>query len=363
MKSNILFFCMMLFAYSLFAQGTWHTEAGTHILISDEATLHLDNISLLIEGDLDPGLGTIIVSGVASTTASRIESQGTIHFHNLTIQKEKHDVQLDADIQVANILSMQGGRLDLNGHQIDLGTTAYLLGENEDSYITSLSHSGGEISAKAMLISPQGANPGNLGISIQSDEVLGHTKIIRGHASHDVPQHGQSTYRYVDIIPENNQDLNAVLRFHFLEAELKQLQPQSLSLYHTFDEGITWSNGQLDNRNLTDKWLEVRHVQRMGRWVSAENHHPSSLQASSLGEIKLFPNPTSGALFIHLNAQTEQELTLSIVNILGQEILSRQSSLHPGWNEIKLDLSPLSSGVYLIRFPANSLSEFKVIRE
>jgi len=77
---------------------------------------------------------------------------------------------------------------------------------------------------------------------------------------------------------------------------------------------------------------------------------------SSANNIKVYPNPVNDIL----NISFEQEInTLSVFNMLGQEVLAK--SLHS--NEGTLDFSNLASGTYLVKVKAgNALKIVKIIK-
>ena len=73
-------------------------------------------------------------------------------------------------------------------------------------------------------------------------------------------------------------------------------------------------------------------------------------------KITVFPNPTMAMIYF----QTEISLTderISIFNLSGQLVSQKQITA-----ENALDLSELSTGVYLIRFTNKSINSFKIIK-
>jgi len=66
-------------------------------------------------------------------------------------------------------------------------------------------------------------------------------------------------------------------------------------------------------------------------------------------ELSIFPNPVTANINIELISQNQSITSIQIFDIQGKEILSKQSSSA----EIKLDVSSLSSGVYLIKGRTN----------
>ncbi len=60
-----------------------------------------------------------------------------------------------------------------------------------------------------------------------------------------------------------------------------------------------------------------------------------------------FPNPATDATVVNVNIRKVTELSLDLVNLLGQKVLTVEAGLaSPGMNTINLDVSGLPSGVY-----------------
>jgi len=76
-------------------------------------------------------------------------------------------------------------------------------------------------------------------------------------------------------------------------------------------------------------------------------------------ELISFPNPTNGLLNIHYTIHKEEEIIFSIVNILGETVLSiKDNSLKSiGENKKILDISKLNSGLYFLHLSSPSNSE------
>ncbi len=68
------------------------------------------------------------------------------------------------------------------------------------------------------------------------------------------------------------------------------------------------------------------------------------------GFISIFPNPTSGDVTILIQSKVANKSRLSIVNMLGQELISKDISLQKGLNNLQIETSYLASGAYTISF-------------
>ncbi len=77
--------------------------------------------------------------------------------------------------------------------------------------------------------------------------------------------------------------------------------------------------------------------------------------------LKVYPNPVGDILNINLTGMSEAEGTLSILNVEGKIVLSRQLS---NAEVFTLDISHLPTGIYLCRYSnANEIKTVKIIKQ
>src|SRR5205085_9704611 len=121
---------------------------------------------------------------------------------------------------------------------INLGNSGKLVNENENSYVFSTGN--GYLESQVYLDHPTAVNPGNLGVFITAPSTPGNTIIRRGHLSQLPSAEGtNSLLRYIDIIPANNQALNASVKFSYLDNELDQLNESQVVLLK--DDHNNWT--------------------------------------------------------------------------------------------------------------------------
>ena len=78
---------------------------------------------------------------------------------------------------------------------------------------------------------------------------------------------------------------------------------------------------------------------------------------SLFNEVSIFPNPASSKSALILNASSELSLaTVSIVNSLGAEVMSKPTNLNVGKNAIPLSIEGLSEGLYFVSITSNGKS-------
>ncbi len=71
-----------------------------------------------------------------------------------------------------------------------------------------------------------------------------------------------------------------------------------------------------------------------------------------------YPNPTTGITTFDFNLKNASDVKISIVNLVGQEVLSvANNKFNAGVNEVRADLSSLTSGVYLYTMTVDGQSQ------
>lgn len=75
----------------------------------------------------------------------------------------------------------------------------------------------------------------------------------------------------------------------------------------------------------------------------------NSLMPEKSFDLKLYPNPTSGVVYLDLTSIPGQTLRYSVIDITGKEVISGSISANEsGKNRLEIDMSSLSSGIYLL---------------
>ena len=78
-----------------------------------------------------------------------------------------------------------------------------------------------------------------------------------------------------------------------------------------------------------------------------------------LTAINLYPNPANGAFTIDLTLQQAQTLEFTLLNQLGEAVISKKSELSAGRNMIQLNGSDLAAGVYILELSNNNQRTIK----
>lgn len=246
---------------------------GSSVLINSGADLSvygdIDN-----QGDPNFGDGTIIFAGndLHSVGGANILSVGAIVVNNAA---PGLDVQLNQSINISDNLTMTAGTLDLNGFDIDFGTTGELVGETNTNRV----FGAGELkSVRTLVASTSYTNVAGLGVSIITDATApGVTAVERGHESQAVSANN-SIRRYFDINPTVNSALNATLRIAYFEDELADIDAvnpieDQLIPWRSEDNGTTWEGqhfpARLSNDNVAN-WVQLTQIPAFSRWTLSD---------------------------------------------------------------------------------------------
>ncbi len=344
----ILFTCLACLPGKTQAQGSLMVDEGTVLSISDGSTLTLQNAGLTVHG---------VMAAEHSQLYLLADSKGitvggnSFTLSDLSIEGGDHKVLLATSIEVKNELRLVKGMLDLGSSDLILGEeNGRVSGENNLNRITA--SEGGELVKTIELDSPQGANPGNLGIEITSRQSLGRTEIRRGHMASSLPT-GMSVARYFRIVPEATVNEDIDFRFYFLDAERSepaethQLWKKSRNRWQAIkteaasapaDPASNWISGS--DFELAERYI-VGPEQQLEETLGSI---PSAFTPNADGKNDYFEIPW---------IQNHPDAQVSIFNRWGELVL-RQTAYHRSpWNgEHKGKLLPSSTFYYTIRFAA-----------
>lgn len=75
----------------------------------------------------------------------------------------------------------------------------------------------------------------------------------------------------------------------------------------------------------------------------------ASVEALTIADASVYPNPTSGNLSLKLLSNNEAEVQIEVVNLVGQVVYTSGSAVLGGENVIQLDLTSLNDGQYIVK--------------
>lgn len=255
-----------------YSQGLYITN-GSRLVGNGTVKIVLNNCGFTNNGTFTPGSSEVVFTGGNSTSGSFIAGTASTSFYNLTLNKTANGIQLNRNIGVSNsILFSSGDSLFLNNNIIDLGGTGVLTGETSAKRITG--RTGGYIQATHTLNAPSDINPGNLGYRITSSANLGSTVVKRGHQQ----QSGASVYRYYDVVPANNENLNATVSMYYFHNELGTVPEGNLGLFYSINGGTVWANLGATSLNTTDDYLTKSGVNSLSRFTLSNISEPLAVK-------------------------------------------------------------------------------------
>lgn len=274
-------------AYAVTAQNALYNNGASITLQSSAAIYVQGNLENAGAGSFSNN-GSIYVSGNLLSNASvnlNAINAGTFHlngtalqsisgssipnFYNLTINKSAAQAQLQSNISLSNLLTLTSGSLFLNNYQADLLTTGALSGETATRRVYDNVNGNGTIKVSAVLNAPSAANPGNLGAIITAPQNLGLTTITRGNKAQMVIS-AYGIARYYDIIPTNNSNLTASLRFMYEDAELNGQIESDIGQWHSVDN-ITWQR-RFGTLNTVANYVDLNNINWFKRVTLTTNN-------------------------------------------------------------------------------------------
>src|SRR4030095_8584173 len=185
----------------------------------------------------------------------------------------------------------------------------------------------------------------------------GSTTIRRGHQSQPIPSAG-SIFRYYDILPTNNNSLNATFRFQYFDAELNGFNENTIVMWKSPDN-INWTNQGFTVRNTIANYVEQSGIADFSRWtlsddiaarplisVNTRQSAPkiSGIDGNTKDMWKAWPNPAAQTLHLNIIVSTESKAVVKIFDSKGALIATHNHFLMRGSNQLNIDISKLPAG-------------------
>ncbi len=123
----------------------------------------------------------------------------------------------------------------------------------------------------------------------------------------------------------------------------------------------------------TDVSFHLAHGDKLGKCglvlpcgsnASAVANTANTLQSKSLedtDEMLIYPNPVQNILSVQLTTTTEGSAQIALMDITGKIVITKKQNLLKGLNEVSLDVSKLSAGMYLIQY-TNAEQQVQTVR-
>jgi hypothetical protein len=339
MKS-VIFICLLsIVAFQAFSQGKLQVASGTTITSSDAAQIVLDDTDLDNDGAIEQNSG----DGISFTGIhpGLISGKGVNRFSKLVLAKSgRTSLLLRSDVSVNGRIQFTEGRLDLKDNNIYLGNTGLLEGESELSHLFSTGK--GYVESIHDQYNALTINPGNLGAMITSASSLGKTIVRRGHLSQVNTMTGnESILRYYDIVPANDRNVNATVRFRYFDKESNDIDEAEFSILRS--DGIGWSDLGADAKSTSLNFVEKRGITQFSRFTLST---PSSTGKAAF---TIWPNPVIQNANLRFPANETGNMKISIYDSRGKLVQVQEARIGVGINEVEVDMKKLPQGNYTIQ--------------
>ncbi|WP_165760312.1 T9SS type A sorting domain-containing protein [Niastella populi] len=352
---------IFLLPAAICAQGIQITP-GAHMVVNGNVNLVLQNAGITTNGHFSAGHSTLILSG-ENPAQSWIGGSTAASFHKIVINR-KADVILNGHISVNDTLKMIKGNLQLNKYTLDLN--GYITGENNLSSVTGTT--GGVMRVTTKLRAPHEVNPGNIGVEITTLSNPGTTVIERRHERQTLLNGGQSIQRYFQIRPATNSNLNATLRFFYLDKELAGIDEAAISLWKGADLGNYWLFDGGDSVNKKANYIVKTGIDHFTRYtVGVETKTEKMARVAGAGlqseplssTMQVYPNPLQQQFTIAFHSGIDKEYTISLYDQAGhwlqsKKLLSRKGAAREIWN-----MTGYSRGIYYLVCEGRSIKLIK----
>jgi len=266
MKKYFLLYKILFLSITGHAQLT--ITPGANWVNNGNITVSLQNMDFVNNGAFIAGSGSMKFTGNQNSNISGISLPS---FNIVEIAKTNGvKVSLTTNCSVGSSINFISGQIDLNNNNILLNSSAFIAGESENNRITG--SNGGFVEITQDMNAPASVNAGSLGATISSSANLGSVTIRRGH----LPQSGTglvtSIYRYYLITPANNNNLNAILRLKYFDAELNGQNENSMAIYQSSNSGTDWSNISQTSQNTNANYIEKTGMASLALQTLANNN-------------------------------------------------------------------------------------------
>lgn len=226
----------------------------------------------------------ILGSGALGANLTFVTDQ---NLSSLTINRSGSPIiQLGSNLNISSSVAFDAisgrGSLDLNGYNLNLGTTGRILNESNNNRIlcavcTTSSNdsrviaSGRTLAANTTYDNTNTTNwdaIGRIGVYITTGSTApGSTTISRGFYSRSGNALTSSVLRFFDITPTNNSNLNATLTFNYFDTELNSITESSLKLFR--DGGTNnWMMKTPATLNISANTLTKAGISQFSPWTA-----------------------------------------------------------------------------------------------
>lgn len=190
---------------------------------------------------------------------------------------------------------------------------------------------------------------------------LGNVIIKRGHRSQSIGFGiDASVFRYYDILPANNTNINAILRFNYFNAEVNGLNENSLQLFSNMNN-TNWSNLGFTSKDATVNFVESSGINPFSRFTLSAGK--SSVIVNCTNDASaVWPNPFHEKLFINIVSCNESQLQVKVFDSKGALVMIQNERVSQGNSQVSLNMRSLAKGIYELSLYWNNGKTKKTIQ-
>lgn len=100
---------------------------------------------------------------------------------------------------------------------------------------------------------------------------------------------------------------------------------------------------------------ETDESNNVGLLTGDNNYSPSTSNLTDLNEVEsisVYPNPTSDFIYLEVDIENKIESSISLFNLSGQKVLTINEADSLANEKVKIDVSTMEEGIYILRFVA-----------
>ena len=357
MKLILSIFLLTALAPSFCGGQSLTITPGTQWVMKGQPQLILSDLSFINNGSFAADSSTVVFTG-GNQTMVTIGGNGNIpgngsngtgsgsnvnSFFRLTINKSYGLVQVQRDIAASDMVKIVKGNLQLFATDLDLGTTGYLSGEQDNASVIGLDQ--GLVRASAYVDTFTYVNPGQLGLMIKTPVNMGLTTIERTNTSTNVTNTVTSIGRMYTVTAENNSGLNASVIFNYLPSELDYpFAGSSLSMYSADQFSGPWTNIGRDTSDTMGHLVIKFGLDHLHKLTLAD-----TLDATKTfnATANVFPDPTTGVFTLAIKSQVSKIYTVVILSQFGTVINTQTTLVKAGTTRnLTININNQPAGYY-----------------
>ncbi|MBS1651168.1 MAG: T9SS type A sorting domain-containing protein [Bacteroidetes bacterium] len=129
--------------------------------------------------------------------------------------------------------------------------------------------------------------------------------------------------------------------FHYASPLTVNAYTTPISVTYTLPTTVTFNSSYLQNNNSTH-WYSANTA-------SATVGINENSQTQAIASLNVYPNPAKNEAFVKVTLNNSSNLTIQVLNALGQVVKSSSVQAFVGSNTLNVDLQGINSGIYFVK--------------